>query len=61
MNVEALSTPRGYAFARKFLNSHKALFSIIQGGLFKDLRINSLKELVDIGEMSQEEFEQKRK
>ena len=28
---------------------HKALFGIIQGGLFKDLRLKSLKELVKIG------------
>ena len=31
------------------LNPHKALFGIIQGGLFKDLRIKSLNELVKIG------------
>ena len=31
------------------LNSHKALFGIIQGGLFKDLRIKSLNELIKIG------------
>ena len=30
-------------------NSHKALFGIIQGGLFKDLRKKSLDELVKIG------------
>tara|TARA_B100001121_G_scaffold134996_1_gene118174 strand:+ start:390 stop:1502 length:1113 start_codon:yes stop_codon:yes gene_type:complete len=30
-------------------NSHKGLFGIVQGGLFKDLRVKSLKELVDIG------------
>ena len=30
-------------------NSHKALFGIIQGGLFKDLRIKSLNELINIG------------
>ena len=30
------------------INSHKALFGIIQGGLFKDLRINSLKELIKL-------------
>ena len=29
-------------------NSHKALFGIIQGGLFKDLRISSLNELIKI-------------
>ncbi len=28
--------------------NHKALFGIIQGGLFKDLRLNSLKELIKI-------------
>jgi queuine tRNA-ribosyltransferase len=30
-------------------NSHKALFGIVQGGLFKDLRIKSLNELINIG------------
>ena len=30
-------------------NPHKALFGIIQGGLFKDLRIKSLNELIKIG------------
>ena len=29
-------------------NSHKALFGIVQGGLFKDLRNESLKKLIDI-------------
>ena len=31
------------------LNPHKGLFGIVQGGLFKDLRIKSLNELVKIG------------
>ncbi len=31
------------------INPHKALFGIVQGGLFKDLRINSLNELIKIG------------
>ena len=31
------------------INPHKALFGIIQGGLFKDLRIKSLNELMKIG------------
>ena len=30
-------------------NPHKGLFGIIQGGLFKDLRVKSLKELLKIG------------
>ena len=30
-------------------NPHKALFGIVQGGLFKDLRIKSLQELIKIG------------
>tara|TARA_Y100000992_G_scaffold211943_1_gene145775 strand:- start:473 stop:1585 length:1113 start_codon:yes stop_codon:yes gene_type:complete len=30
-------------------NPSKALFGIIQGGLFKDLRLQSLKELINIG------------
>ena len=30
-------------------NPHKALFGIIQGGLFKDLRLKSLQELIKIG------------
>ncbi len=29
-------------------NPHKALFGIVQGGLFKDLRLQSLKELINI-------------
>ncbi len=31
------------------INPHKALFGIIQGGLFNDLRIKSLEELMKIG------------
>ena len=31
------------------INPHKALFGIVQGGLFKDLRLKSLKELLKIG------------
>ena len=31
------------------INPHKALFGIVQGGLFKDLRIKSLGELINIG------------
>ena len=31
------------------INPHKALFGIVQGGLFKDLRIKSLNELINIG------------
>ncbi len=30
------------------INPHKGLFGIIQGGLFKDLRIKSLKELINL-------------
>ena len=30
------------------VNSHKAIFGIIQGGLFKDLRIDSLNQLLNI-------------
>ena len=30
------------------INPHKALFGIVQGGLFEDLRINSLKELLNL-------------
>ena len=31
------------------INPHKGLFGIVQGGLFKDLRLKSLKELINIG------------
>tara|TARA_X000000368_G_scaffold312638_1_gene250310 strand:- start:206 stop:541 length:336 start_codon:yes stop_codon:yes gene_type:complete len=31
------------------INPHKALFGIVQGGLFKDLRNKSLAELIKIG------------
>jgi queuine tRNA-ribosyltransferase len=30
-------------------NPHKALFGIVQGGIFKDLRLKSLQELIKIG------------
>ena len=30
-------------------NTHKALFGIVQGGLFEDLRLKSLRELIKIG------------
>ncbi len=30
-------------------NPHKALFGIVQGGLFKDLRLKSLEQLINIG------------
>ena len=30
------------------INAHKAIFGIVQGGLFKDLRINSLEQLMNI-------------
>jgi len=30
------------------INPHKALFGIVQGGVFKDLRLKSLKELINI-------------
>ena len=30
------------------INPHKAIFGIIQGGLFKDLRLKSLNELIKI-------------
>ena len=31
------------------VNSHKALFGIVQGGLFKDLRLKSVSDLIKIG------------
>ena len=31
------------------INRHKGLFGIVQGGLFKNLRVKSLKELMNIG------------
>ena len=31
------------------VNPHKGLFGIVQGGLFKDLRLKSLNQLIDIG------------
>lgn len=31
------------------INDHKGLFGIVQGGLFKDLRVKSLNNLIDIG------------
>ena len=46
MNVEALSTPRGYAFARKFLNSHKALFAVDESTTIKNHKANRTTILV---------------
>jgi len=52
MNVEALSTPRGYAFARKFLNSHKALFAVDESTTIKSHKATRTKNIISIASLA---------
>ena len=52
MNVEALSTPRGYAFARKFLNSHKALFAVDESTTIKNHKAARTKNIISIAPLA---------
>jgi SNF2 family DNA or RNA helicase len=49
MNVEALSTPRGVAFAKKFLNCHKALFAVDESTTIKSQKAARTKNIISIG------------
>ena len=50
LNAVNLSTEWAKRSKKEFgRNKHKALFGIVQGGLFNDLRLKSLKELTKIG------------
>ena len=52
MNVEALSTPRGYAFARKFLNSHKALFAVDESTTIKNHKAQRTRNIISIASLA---------
>ena len=52
MNVEALSTPRGYAFARKFLNSHKALFAVDESTTIKNHKAQRTRNIISIANLA---------
>jgi len=52
MNVEAFSTPKGYAFARKFLNSHKALFAIDESTTIKSHKATRTKNIISIANLA---------
>lgn len=49
MNVEALSTPRGVVFAKKFLNCHKALFAVDESTTIKSQKAARTKNIISIG------------
>ena len=48
MNVEALSTPKGVNFARKFLNSHKTLFAVDESTTIKNHKAARTKNIISI-------------
>ena len=49
-NAVELSTSWAKRSKKAFgVNKHKALFGIVQGGLYKDLRLKSLEDLIKIG------------
>ena len=52
MNVEAFSTPKGAAFAKKFLNSHKALFAIDESTTIKSHKATRTKNIVSIASLA---------
>ncbi len=53
----AASTRLSWEWAKRCLSSHKradqALFAIVQGGMFKDLRLESVSKLIEIENQSQ--------
>jgi SNF2 family DNA or RNA helicase len=48
MNVEALSTPKGVNFARKFLNSHKTLFAVDESTTIKNHKAARTRNIISI-------------
>ena len=52
MNVEAFSTTKGAAFARKFLNSHKALFAIDESTTIKSNKAARTKNIISIASLA---------
>ena len=49
MNVEALSTPKGVQFARKFLDTHNTLMAIDESTTIKNPDAKRTKNIVDLG------------
>ena len=52
MNVEALSTKKGVAFAEKFLNSHRAMMAIDESTTIKNPNAKRTKNIVGIGKIA---------
>ena len=52
MNVEALSTKKGVAFAEKFLNSHRAMMAIDESTTIKNPNAKRTKNIVGIGKLA---------
>jgi len=52
MNVEALSTPKGYLFAKKFLNCHKALIAVDESTTIKSNKATRTKNVIALGSFS---------
>ena len=53
MNVEALSTPKGTAFAYKFLSSHKALMAIDESTTIKNPKAKRTKNILKLSKHTQ--------
>jgi len=52
MNVEAFSTEKGVKFARKFLNSHRALMAIDESTTIKTPTAKRTKNIIGLGKIS---------
>jgi SNF2 family DNA or RNA helicase len=52
MNVEALSTKKGVAFAEKFLNCHKAMMAVDESTTIKNPNAKRTKNIVGIGKLA---------
>ena len=52
MNVEALSTKKGVAFAEKFLNSHRTMMAIDESTTIKNPNAKRTKNIVGIGKLA---------
>ena len=52
MNVEALSTPKGTDFARKFLSSHNTLMAIDESTTIKNPKAKRTKNIIKLSELA---------
>jgi len=52
MNVEALSTPKGLVFARKFLSSHKTLMAVDESTTIKTPKAARTKNIISIASLA---------